>query len=89
MEKQERKMIMVTIAAQKAFVEGVGECILMLKCSKMGEMAKEFFVSCVTIRKRKYGKEKCLRRFPTMLRAVRSYRRFVNLSDEVEKGYGV
>ena len=80
----------LVLAAQNAWIEGVGEVLLYLDAvSEDGGTAEEFTVGYANT-KRINGKPVrfCVRRFPSVLKAIRSYRRFVNLSDEVRLGYG-
>lgn len=80
----------LVLAAQNAWIEGVGEVLLYLDAvSEDGGTAEGFTVGYVNA-KRINGKQVrfCVRRFPSVLKALRSYRRFVNLSDEVRLGYG-
>lgn len=80
MKKSNRTMV---IASQKAYIDGMGESVLRLiavEDEKSGSV--EFIVSAIKGNIIRY-----LRRFPTLLRALRSYRRYVNLSDEIKMGY--
>lgn len=81
----------LVLAAQNAWIEGVGEVLLYLDAvSEDGGTADEFTVGYANTKHLSHGKSVrfCIRRFPSVLKALRSYRRFVNLSDEVRLGYG-
>lgn len=89
--KSKAKSERIVLAAQNAWIEGVGEVLLYLDAtSEDGWTADEFTVGYANTQQRVNGKpvRHCMRRFLSILKALRSYRRFVNLSDEVRLGYG-
>lgn len=70
------------VSSQLINTDGYGKATIRLKV----EWEKKA-ISAYTVELQKRGRFIILRRFPTLLRAFRSYRRFVNLSDEIESGY--
>lgn len=78
------KPLAMDIMVTEATLDGLGEGTLALEA--LWEQGKPVFIINF------FRKKKCvksIRRFESLLRAVRSFRRYVLLSDEVKMGFGV
>ena len=71
----------IDLSIAKAHLDGYGEGVLALSKSLL-DKEKPFMVSFSN-----ENGDTLLRRFPNILRAVRSYRRYILLSDEIENGF--
>lgn len=74
------------VASQLINTDGYGKATIRLKVEWEKKAISAYIVELYYMVEHK-ERFITLRRFPTLLRAFRSYRRFVNLSDEIESGY--
>ena len=80
------KSTTVTLSSERAVIDGYGDGVLMLSRiikAKEGEYA--FLITFSPLEN--FQGAIVLRRFPSILRAVRSYRRYILMSEEVKNGY--